>query len=306
MEKACPFLSIIIPTYNRSAQLAVCLKTLTKSSYPADHFEVIIVDDGSEISQDLVVASFRNFLNITLIRQAHAGVAIGRNTGAAKAKGEFLVFTDDDCQPAPNWLQELAAHFLKYPDCIIGGRTINILPDNIYSTASQLLISFLFGYYNTNPAQARFLNGSNLAVPKDLFLKLGGFDKRFFLVGAEEREFCARWMKYGFQMIYVPEILVYHSHELTFCTFLRQHFKYGRGAFRFHKARAERGRQRIQVEPRSFYLGLLCYPFMQKYRLRAPLLSILLAISHVSNVIGFFWERFIQNNKAEKVNGIIK
>ena len=300
MEKASPFLSIIIPTYNRPAQLAVCLKALTKLSYPADHFEVIIVDDGSEISPDRVVASFRHLLDITLIRQVHAGVAIGRNTGATKAKGEFLVFTDDDCQPAPDWLQGLAVYFLKSPNCIIGGRTINILPDNIYSTASQLLISFLFSYFNTNPAQAGFLNGSNLSVPKELFLKLGGFDKRFFLVGAEEREFCDRWGDYGYRMIYTHEALVYHSHRLTFRSFIRQHFKYGRGAFHFHTARTKRGHLKIKVEPKTFYLNLLRYPFIQKYHLRAPLLSILLVISQISNAIGFFWERFTYNKNEVK------
>jgi len=91
--KMSPSFSIIIPTYNRPEQLVVCLEALTKLNYPADHFEVIIVDDGSEISPDRVVASFRHLLDITLIRQVHAGVAIGRNTGAAKAKGELFLRT---------------------------------------------------------------------------------------------------------------------------------------------------------------------------------------------------------------------
>ncbi len=174
MDRKYPILSIIIPTYNRPKQLAVCLKSLAKRDYPTDRFEVIIIDDGSDISPDLIIASFRSLLDIKVIRQNHAGVGIGRNTGATKAKGELLVFTDDDCQPASNWLQELAAQFRKSPDCIIGGKTINILSDNIYSTASQMLISFLFGYYNTNPDHAEFLNGSNLSVPKELFLGRSG------------------------------------------------------------------------------------------------------------------------------------
>ncbi len=295
MDKRYPFLSIIIPTYNRPAQLAVCLKSLSRLNYPVDHFEVIIVDDGSDISPDPVVASFRNILDIKVIRQAHAGVGIGRNTGASIAKGELLVFTDDDCQPTLNWLQELAVQFRKSPDCIIGGRTVNILSDNIYSTASQMLISFLFEYYNTNPGHSRFLNGSNLSVPKKLFLKLEGFDKRFFLVGAEEREFCNRWINYGYRMVYAPEVLVYHSHRLTLRTFIRQHFKYGCGAFRFHEARARRDYQRIKVEPQSFYLNLFLYPFIQKFRLKPFMISLLLVISQISNAIGFFWERFTQN-----------
>jgi GT2 family glycosyltransferase len=47
----------------------------------------------------------------------------------------------------------------------------------------------------------------------------------------EDREFCDRWLRHGYRMAYVPKATVYHAHELTFCTFWRQHFGYGRGAF---------------------------------------------------------------------------
>lgn len=296
MKKIYPFFSIIIPTYNRLEQLVVCLKALTALDYPVDHFEVIIIDDGSETQPNHVVNSFSKLINIKLIKQPHAGVGIGRNTGAAEAQGEFLVFTDDDCKPSKNWLKTLAEQFCKSPKCTVSGRTANILEDNIFSIASQLLIRFLFSYYNNNPSQAEFLNGSNFAVPKELFLKLGGFDKSFFLVFAEDREFCDRWKDNGYQVVYTPDVFVYHCHKLTFRTFLRQHFTYGRGAFYFHKARARRGHNKIQVEPKHFYLNLFSYPFVQKYSFKAPSLSILLLISQVSNAIGFFWERFICSN----------
>ncbi len=107
-------------------------------------------------------------------------------------------------------------------------------------------------------------------------------------------------------MVYVPEVLVYHAHGLTLRTFLRQHFKYGCGAFRFHELRATRNHQRVKVEPQSFYLNLFLYPFKQKYRFKSSLISILLVISQVSNAIGFFWERFTQNKKAGKANGSTK
>jgi len=285
-----PFFSIIIPTYNRPTQLGACLQAISRLDYPRDRFEVIIVDDESEESPESMVALFQDRLNVKLIRQSRAGVGIGRNTGAAQARGEFLVFTDDDCEPAPTWLQALAIRFRETPHCIVGGRTINALSENIYSTASQLLISYLYAYYNTNPNQARFLAGSNLAVPVDRFQALDGFDEIFFLMGAEEREFCDRWMDHGYQMIYAPKVIVYHSHTLTFRTFVRQHFNYGRGAFYFHQVRAKRGHQQIKVEPGAFYLNLLRYPFTQKYRSKALLLSILLVISQVANITGFFWE----------------
>jgi len=97
---------------------------------------VIVVDDGGETSLEALVARFRDQLGVTLLRQSHAGPAAARNTGAARAAGEFLAFTDDDCPPATDWLKTLAGRFAKDSDCVVGGRTINALPDNPYSKAS--------------------------------------------------------------------------------------------------------------------------------------------------------------------------
>jgi cellulose synthase/poly-beta-1,6-N-acetylglucosamine synthase-like glycosyltransferase len=252
--------------------------------------EVIVVDDGSETPPEAVVASFCGQLDVALLRQAHAGPAAARNTGAARAKGEFLAFTDDDCAPAPDWLQILAARFARASDCAVGGRTLNALPDNLYSTASQLLVAYLYTYYNADPDQARFFTSNNLAMPTDRFHTMGGFDTTYTRTAAEDRELCDRWLHHGYRMTYAPEALVYHGHVLTFRTFWWQHFNYGRGAFHFHQARAQRACGRIRLEPLSFYLNLLLYPFSQAQGRRAPLLVALLGVSQVANAVGFLWE----------------
>ena len=286
------FFSVIIPTYGRPAQLAKCLDALALQKYPADRFEVIIVDDGGGGGLDAVVTPFRSRLSITLLEQEHAGVAAGRNRGAAIARGEVLVFTDDDCQPAPDWLSRLDERFAENVDCIVGGRTVNALADNFFSSASQLLISYLFSYYNANHKEARFLNGSNLAVPAEGFHRLGGFDRTFFLMGAEERELCDRWRHSGRRMIYAPEVLTYHFHALTFRSFLRQHFNYGRGAFHFQGLYHERTGKRVQVEPLSFYFGMARYPFLKGPSPQAFLISILLCLSQAANLAGFSREKY--------------
>ena len=294
-----PFFSIIIPTYNRKVQLAVCLQALTLLDYPRDRLEVIVVDDGSETRPEDVVASFRKQLDITLLTQLNAGPATARNAGAAQAKGDFLAFTDDDCAPAPTWLQTLAARFAKTPDCAIGGQTLNSLPNNPHSTASQMLINYLYTYYNIVPEQARFLTSNNLALSTERFRAIGGFDITFPLAAAEDREFCGRWLYYGYRIIYAPEVVVYHTHALTFRTFWRQHFNYGRGAFHFHKVRARRNQTRIRVEPKSFYLNLLRYPFSRTQGWEAPWVAVLMMVSQLANVSGFFWER-INRTKGKK------
>lgn len=283
-----PVFSIIIPTYGRPEQLAACLESLTYLGYPRGRFEVIVVDDGSKTLPEAVVAPFCNRLDVTLLTQPHAGPAVARNTGAARARGKFLAFTDDDCAPATDWLQALAVRFATAPDRIIGGRTLNALPENPCSATSQLIIDVVYAYYNADPNQARFFASNNLALPADRFHAIGGFDASF--ATSEDRELCDRWLHHGYRMTYAPEVLVYHTHALTFRTFWRQHFNYGRGAFRFRRACAQRSHGRIKLEPISFYLNLLWYPFSQARSRQALLLTALLVMSQVASTAGFVWQ----------------
>lgn len=285
-----PIFSIVIPTYNRPEQLAACLQACARLDYPRKRFEVIVVDDGGATPLDPVVAPFHGALALKLLRQENAGPATARNRGAAEARGEFLAFTDDDCQPAPVWLRALAARCLASPDCAIGGQTLNGLPHNPYSTASQLLISYVLAYYNAAPGAAQFFPSNNLTIPTKGFLALGGFDAGYPRAAAEDRELCRRWRHHGYQMTYAPEALVSHAHDLTWRTFLGQHFQYGRGARRFHRRRAQQGGRPIKVEPAAFYFNLLRYRFGRGQSVNAWILVILLALTQVANAAGFFWE----------------
>jgi glycosyltransferase involved in cell wall biosynthesis len=94
MNEMRPFISIIVPTYNRPAQLKTCLESIASLDYPADRFEVIVVDDGGETPLERVVSPFRVKIDLTLLSQPNSGPAVARNSGALRAKGKLLVFTD--------------------------------------------------------------------------------------------------------------------------------------------------------------------------------------------------------------------
>jgi GT2 family glycosyltransferase len=286
-----PVFSVIVPTHARPAPLAACLRALADLAFRWDGFELIVVDDGSPVPVDAVVAPFHDRLDVTVLSQPRGGPASARNLGAARARGEFLAFTDDDCTPAPDWLGALAARFAVTPDHMIGGRTLNALPGNPYSSASQLMINYLYAYYNADPDRARFFASNNLAVPARRFLAIGGFDTVFTRTAAEDRELCDRWRFHGYQMSYAPEALVHHGHALTLREFWRQHFRYGCGAWRFHLARAQRGRGPVRVEPVSFYVNLLRHPFREDPGCRAPVLASLLVLAQAANAAGYVWER---------------
>lgn len=284
------FFSIIIPTYNRPAKLTGCLQSLECLDYPRDRFEVVVVNDGSENPVEPVVSSFSNRLNITLLTQSHSGPAMARNKGAMHAKGEFLAFTDDDCTPAPEWLKTLAVRFHGTPGKMIGGRTLNALLHNPYSTASDLLIRYLYAHYNRDPDQACFFASNNLTLSKESFHQIGGFDTAFLHAGAEDREFCERWLRRGFRMTYAPEVLIYHAHQLTLQSFCRQQFNYGRGAFRFHQLRAGGRLDRLRLEPLSFYVNMLRYPLSEIQGPKKYLVLGLIILSQGATATGFLWQ----------------
>jgi glycosyltransferase involved in cell wall biosynthesis len=286
-----PFFSIVVPTHARPRQLAACLQALASLDYPIGRFEVIIVDDGGVIGPDDVVSPFRGRLDITLLRQPHAGPAAARNAGAAQARGQFLAFTDDDCAPARDWLWALAARFASTPDCAIGGLTVNALATNPYAIASQQIIDYLYHYNDAAPDRPRFFTTNNLALTAGLFHDLGGFDTTFPLAAAEDREFCARWRQHGLPLVYAAEVVVYHAHALTLLGFARQHFTYGRGAVFFQQARTRRGEAGIGLHPLSFYWNLVRYPHERRTYRAAPFISTLVVLSQAAYATGYCWER---------------
>ncbi len=281
--------SIIVPTYARPEKLTACLQSFAKLEYSRNRFQVIVINDSNEISVETTIAPFQNQLNLVLISQPNSGPATARNTGAFVAKGKFLVFTDDDCTVASDWLQTLEIQFKKTPDCLIGGRTINALPNNIYSTASQQLIDYLYSYYNAIRNQAKFFTSNNFALTANSFQKIGGFDKNFSLAAGEDREFCDRWLNSNYSAVYASEIVVYHSHQLTLYKFWKQQFNYGRGAFLFQQITAKRGDGKLQNF--TFYLNLLNYPFSQSSGIQKLFIAGLFLISQVAIVAGLFWEK---------------
>lgn len=282
-----PITSIVIATRNRPARLAECLEHLAGLDYPRGQFEVIVVDDGSEQALDSTVAPYLESLQLTLLARPPGGPARARNAGAAEAAGRFLAFTDDDCRPDPGWLGALVARLEATPGVVVGGRVVNGLPANAWSSASQLLCDYLYRYYNPDPDAARFFTSNNLAIPTDRFDGVGGFNPSYSLPAGEDRDLCDRLLGSGTRLVFEPTAVVIHAHALDARRFLRQHFRYGRGARRFRRQRAGTAGR---AEPIGFYTGLLAAPFSSGHGLREVQLSGLLALAQLANAAGFLTE----------------
>jgi GT2 family glycosyltransferase len=283
-----PSVSIVIPTYSRPHQLVECLRSLGRLDYPRDLLEVVVVDDGGPALLDDLVTPFHAQFRLTLIRQENGGPAAARNTGADRAQGEYLAFTDDDCVVEPGWLRALAAVWDESPRSMVGGRTLNGAP-GLISATGQLITDIVYRHYNVDPAHARFIASNNMALPVNGFREIGGFDPAFR--SAEDRDLCDRWLHHGNRIIYQPDAVVRHIRPLNTSAFCRVHFHYGSGAELFIRRRAERGSGDLLTETR-FHLDVrnwLWFPLTSVPPRQVAQVAVLLGLWQAANFAGFAW-----------------
>ncbi len=283
-----PAFTVIIPTHARPRQLDQCLFALGRLQFPRDQYEVIVVDDGSPISLHEVVDPHRARMNVRLIRQNNAGPAAARNRGADRARGRFLAFTDDDCAVCPQWLSAFADQLNRDADQLLGGRTVNALKQNLYASASQLILDVVYEHFHSDTDSYRFFASNNMAMSAERYKRLGGFDVRFRT--SEDRDFCDRWRAAGGRLTYVPEATMHHAHEMGLWNFLRQHYAYGRGAWRFHRARNQRGTGHFEVKG-SFYAH--CFRRASAQGGRAAAMVTMMCLWQLANAAGFFRQALI-------------
>ncbi len=303
--------SVIVPTFDRPAQLPSCLDAVERLDYPPERFEVIVVDDGSPVPVSEVLNRPRVGPELVLVRKSNGGASSARNAGAAIARGRYLAFTDDDCRPEPGWLRALWETFERHSDCIVGGSTVNDLPENSFSDASQLVVELVYAHYNQDPEASRFFASNNMAVAAAPFREIGGFEEARFRDASEDRELCDRWRQGGRRLCFAPEARVRHGNPMRFAGFARQHFRYGRGAAQYHHERAHRGSGRMWQEM-GFHARL---PFLLANRLgrrrasRWPSLLPLLGVWQVANAAGFVYEQvvgFQRGSRTENRLGFVR
>lgn len=291
-----PHATVVVPTYNRPDELGRCLTALAAQDYPLDRFEVIVADDGGAVSPVSVVESFRDRLDVRLLRVTHGGPAHARNRAVEQARGALLAFTDDDCRPHPDWLRRLVAVLDGAPAALVGGRVANALAENPFSSASQTVTDLVYAHYNARPEDARFFASNNMAIATAEFRRIGGFDERFVVLACEDRELCDRWLAAGGRMLYAPDAVVRHAHALDLRSYVRQHFTYGRGAVHFHRIRAERGSGTMRDEM-SFHGDLrnwIVRPFRGRTLRSGLVVAALLITWQGANALGFLYESVVR------------
>ena len=191
-----PYFSVVIPTCRRNEDLAKCLHCLAPGvqTLDASRYEVIVSDDGrTSTAKDMIAESFP-WAKWT--RGPKRGPAANRNHGAAAAVGEWLVFTDDDCLPMPSWLAEFEAS-VHLADALEGSTT----PCGERTRADMECPENATGGY---------LWSCNVAVMRDAFVRMEGFDESFPFAAFEDMDLHFRLLDAKKIVKFVPGANVLH------------------------------------------------------------------------------------------------
>jgi len=211
-----PVVSILIVTFNKAEYTFQCLETV--KAYSDVPYELIIVDNGSA---DGTKSLLERIENATVIRNSgNAGFLRACNQGAQTARGEFILFLNNDTQVAPNWLGRLVEAARGYPACGAVGAKL-VFPSGRLQEAGNTVLSNGVTHgigRNANPLSPGFLSvkeveycsGACLLVRKDLFTRLGGFDERYSPAYYEDVDLCFGIRKLGYKVIVQPGVQVLH------------------------------------------------------------------------------------------------
>jgi GT2 family glycosyltransferase len=186
-------LSVVIPTCQRPDLLANCLTCIEMQTIPREDFEVIVSDDSRDtLTRDLLREKFEW---VRWTKGPGRGPAANRNHGASEADGGWVVFLDDDCEPFKGWLASIAS---QSDVDVIEGKTVCLQAcDNPFMERIENLRG---GSYWS----------CNLAVRRDVFKRLGGFDEDFLEAAGEDMEFAWRIAKHQLHSRFLASAVVNH------------------------------------------------------------------------------------------------
>lgn len=198
-----PFVTVIVPTYNDSEDLARCIEALNKQSYPEECFEVIIANNNPANSP---LRTFNFASNVRLIDVAAPGSYAARNAALAIAKGSVIAFTDADCTPEINWLVEGVKALQKGADRVAG--RVQLYFNSEKQTAAELYEK-AFAFRQEENVSNGISVTANLFVWRKLFEQIGKFDSSLMSGGD------VAWNRVatnkGWSLVYEDKAVVYHA-----------------------------------------------------------------------------------------------
>lgn len=243
-------ISVIVPTYNRAEYLLIMMASVCKQNYDSSDYEVLVVDNGStDRTRAVIEDTVKEYPahNIRYIYESKPGLLSGRHRGALEAKGEILVFVDDDIEADKGWLKAIVETF-AYPTVqLVGGRNLpkyEVQPPEWLSwfwykhslgrVCGDLSVSDFGGNIcKMNPIDVW---GLNFSIRRSALFDLGGFhpdcmSKHFqHFQGDGETGLTRKALECGYRAVYQPQALVYHhvsANRMTYEAFEQKRYYQG-------------------------------------------------------------------------------
>ena len=213
--------SIIIPTYNGVALTKSCLSSLKKNT-PAELLSDIIVVDNASYDGTVEFLNSLEWLKV-IFSKKNFGFSKACNQGAEKAKGDILVFLNNDTEVQKGWLEPLL-ETIREKDVAVAGSKM-IFPNGLVQHAG-IVISKKYipqHIYYEKKADLPYVNkirefqavtAACMAIKKDIFVSAGGFDEKY-LNGMEDIDLCLRVKELGYRIFYCPESVVVHHESVS-------------------------------------------------------------------------------------------
>ena len=220
-----PYFSVIIPVYNRPAEVEDLLQSLAEQTY--QDFEVYLVEDGSTVRCDEVASRYNGRLDLHYHYKDNEGRSIARNYGIERACGDYFIFFDSDCVIPPQYFETLKAELEKeYVDCFGGPDAASDDFTDVQKAINFSMTSFLTtgGIRGGKVQLEKFVPRSfNMGYSRKVWKKVGGFREMF----SEDIDMSTRIRQAGFTTRLIRDAYVYHKRRVDLKKFARQTYVFG-------------------------------------------------------------------------------
>ena len=289
-------ISFIIPVYNRPQEIKELLISF-KNLQGSKDFEIVIVEDGSNLDSKKIINFFKDKLNISYYFKDNSGPGDSRNFGMRKAKGNYFIILDSDCILPEDYMLSLMSNLKNnYFDCFGGVDDSHESFSNFQKAVSFSMTSFITtGHLRGGNKSKNFQPRSfNMGISKEAFNKSGGFGK---IHPGEDPDLSIRLNDMGFTTGLYIDVKVFHKRRISIASFFKQVYKFGVARSILNKWH-KKTKKIIYWFPALFSLTLL--------------ISILFTVLGLDNVLISIFKRnlrtvkFKQNIYFEKFVGLCK
>ena len=226
-----PIISIVTPSYNRSFELDLLIKSICEQNFDLKMVELIISDDGSTDDTEKVVKGWamRTKFELKYLNQKNQGPGSARNHGMEHSVGDLILFIDSDCEADSNWIKNIYDCFLKENFDACGGPDgargdFSLLQKAIDFSMTSFLTTGGMRGHSKNMIAKFYPRTHNMGLKKKVFEKIGGFGN---LRHGQDIEYSNRILSSGSKITFIPDALVYHRRRTTIRQFFKQVFNWG-------------------------------------------------------------------------------